>query len=89
LIDIYSRQLPTNKILKDLKTFWRRFWRYSQAHVGFDRVNHSKSIFITTENHHTGEKFIFILFYLTANDGRPEPGVPSAGTSCDIIIVKR
>ena len=32
--------------------------------------------------------FIFILFYLTANDGRPEPGVLSAGTRCDNMIVK-
>jgi len=32
--------------------------RYSQAYVGFDRVNHSKSIFITTENHHAGETFM-------------------------------
>jgi len=33
-------------------------------------------------------QFIY-LFYLTAHDGRPEPGVPSAGTSCDIVIIKR
>jgi len=30
----------------------------SQAYVGFDRVNHSKSIFITTENHHARETFM-------------------------------
>jgi len=29
-----------------------------------------------------------ILFYSTANDGRPEPRVPSAGTSCDNMIVR-
>jgi len=28
------------------------------------------------------------LFYLTANDGRTEPGVPSAGITCDNMIVK-
>ena len=39
-------------------TFWRRFWQYSQAYVGFDRVNHSKSIFITAEIHHAGQKFM-------------------------------
>jgi len=31
--------------------------------------------------------FIY-LFYLMANDGRLEPGVPSARTSCDNVIVK-
>jgi len=30
----------------------------------------------------------FIYIYLTANNGRPEPGVPSAGTTCDNMIVK-
>jgi len=29
-------KLSARKILNDLKTFWRRFWRYSQAYVGFD-----------------------------------------------------
>ena len=42
-----------------LKTIWRRFWRYSQAYVGFDRVNHIKLMFITTESHHVGETFMF------------------------------
>jgi len=48
------------------KTFWRRFWRYSQAYVGFDRFNHSKSIFITVENHHAGETLMLapLLFSL-------------------------
>ena len=32
-------------------------------------------------------RYLF-LFYLTANDGRPEPGVLSAGTRCDNMIVK-
>jgi len=32
--------------------------------------------------------FYLYLFHLKANDGRPEPGVPSAGTSCDNMIVK-
>jgi len=32
--------------------------------------------------------FYSYVFYLTANDGRPEPGVPSAGTSCDNMTVK-
>ena len=57
---------PASKILNNLKTFWRQFWRYSQANVGFDRFNHSKSIFITTENHHAGETFMLspLLFSL-------------------------
>jgi len=58
LIDIHSKKLSASKILNDLRTFWRRFWRYSQAYVGFDRVNHRKSIFITTENHHAGKTFM-------------------------------
>jgi len=41
-----------------LKTFWRRFWRYSQVFVGFHRFNHSKPVFITMENHHAGETFM-------------------------------
>jgi len=54
--------------LNDLKTFWPRFWQYSQAYVGFDRVNHSKSIFITTENHHAGETLTLatLLFSLAS-----------------------
>jgi len=32
--------------------------------------------------------YLFYLLHLTANDSRPEPGVPSAGTSCDNMIVK-
>jgi len=66
LFDIYSRKLSASKILKDLKTFWRRFWRYSQAYVGFDRFNHSKSIFITVENHHARATFMLasLLFSL-------------------------
>jgi len=36
----------------------------------------------------TGMLFYLYLFYLTANDNRPEPGVPSAETSCDNMIVK-
>jgi len=42
-----------------LKTIWRRFWRYSQAYVGFDRVNRIKLMFITTESYHVGETFMF------------------------------
>jgi len=42
---------------------------------------------------HRNEEYIFIfilyLFYLTANDGRPGPGVPSAGTSCDNKSINR
>jgi len=65
---IYSLQQIsfTNKILNDLKTFWQRFWRCSQAYVGLDRFDQSKSIFIITENHHAGETFILasLLFFL-------------------------
>jgi len=41
-------------------------YRHSQACVGFDRVNHTKSIFITTENRHAGETFMLapLLFSL-------------------------
>jgi len=42
-----------------LKTIWRRFWRYSQAYGGLDRVNHIKLMFITAESRHVGETFIF------------------------------
>ena len=57
--DSHIQQITfTQIILNDLKTFWRRFWQYSQAYVEFDRFNHSKSIFITTENHHAGETFM-------------------------------
>jgi len=31
---------------------------------------------------------ILFLFYLMANDGRPESGMPSAGTSCDNMMAK-
>jgi len=31
---------------------------------------------------------IYLFIYLTANNGRPEPGVPSAGTSCDNMMAK-
>ena len=56
----------SQQILNDLKTFWRRCWRYSQAYVGFDRLNHSKWIFIATENRHAGETFMLgpVLFSL-------------------------
>jgi len=39
---------------------------FTSLYVGFDRVNHSKSIFITTENHHAGETFMLdtLLFSL-------------------------
>ena len=58
LNEIYSRYVSGNKILNDLKTFWRQFWWYSQAYVGFDMFKHSNLIFITTENHHAGETFM-------------------------------
>ena len=55
--DWHIQQITSaSKILNDLKTFWRRFWRYSQAYVGFNRF--SKSIFITMENHHERETFM-------------------------------
>jgi len=53
------------KILNDLKTFWWRFWLYSQAYVGFDRFDHSKSIFITTENHHAEETFMLVPLHFS------------------------
>jgi len=42
-----------------LKIIWRRFWWYSQAYVGFDRVNHIKLTFITPESHHVCETLMF------------------------------
>jgi len=32
--------------------------------------------------------FFYFLFYLTANDGRPEPGMPAAGANCDNMMAK-
>jgi len=41
---------------------------YSLDYDGFDRVNPSKSSFITTENHHAGETFMLapLLFSLNS-----------------------
>ena len=53
-------QAPLHKRKAPLvKTIWRRFWRFSQEYVGFDRVNRIKLMFITTESHHIGETFMF------------------------------
>jgi len=32
--------------------------------------------------------YLFIFIYSTANDGRLEPGMPSASTSCDNVMAK-
>ena len=63
-----NQQLSASKILNDLNTFWRRFWRYLQAYVGFDMVNHSKSVYFTTQSQHPGETFMLatILFLAPA-----------------------
>jgi len=39
---------------------------FTNPYIGFDRVNHSKSISIITENHHAGETFMLapLLFSL-------------------------
>jgi len=55
LIDVYST--ADNFEPANIWEVWRRFWRYSQAYVGFDRFNHSKSVFIITENHHVAKTF--------------------------------
>ena len=57
-LDWHVQQITfRQKNFKRFEDFRRRFWQYSRAYVGFDRVNHSNSIFITTENHHVGEIF--------------------------------
>ena len=48
-------------------------------------------LFIFCKNSIRLTKYYFIfnyIIYLTANNGRPEPGVPSAGTSCYNMIAK-
>jgi len=65
--DWHTQQITfSQQNFKRFESFWRRFWRYSQAYAGFDTVNHSKSFFITTGNHHAGETFILapLLFSL-------------------------
>ena len=47
------------------------FWRYSQAYVRFDKVNHSQSLFITTENLHAGEIFMLTPYFFPLTRGFP------------------
>jgi len=68
-LDWHVQQITfRQKNFKRFEDFRRRFWQYSRAYVGFDRVNHSNSIFITTENHHVGEIFTLapVFFSLAA-----------------------
>jgi len=39
---------------------------FPSLYAGFDRVNHSKSIFITTENDHAGETLMLAPFFSLA-----------------------
>jgi len=73
---------------KRFEAFLAKVLTICKAYVEFDKVGHSKSIFITTENHHAGEAFMLALLFFSWPAVAPQTFNSRIATVCGNVEIE-